>query len=128
MARIRESLTEIEPTRRRWFVNAAAHAIRRATVRAGPQLAELVQRIVRTLLDEEVPGWVSDARNAYSLLAYWTGEHLRDMRREYARIVETDHLVAQIRREREEARRGFSEFLKAAGVASLREYVMKAAA
>ena len=123
MSRIRESLTEIEPTRRKWFINATAHALHRATVCAGPQLAELVRRIVRTLMDEETPGWVADARNAYSLLAFWTGEHLRDMRREYARIVETDRLVSRIRREKDEARRGFTKFLKAAGVGSLREYV-----
>ena len=127
MARVREALAELEPTRRRWFIDAAAHAIRRATVRAGPQLAELVRRIVRSIRDGET-AWVSWGRDAFSYVAYWTNEHLRDMRREHSRIVETEHLVDEIRRERERARRGFSEFLRPAGVSSLREYIARAAA
>ncbi|RLE36792.1 hypothetical protein DRJ23_06860, partial [Candidatus Acetothermia bacterium] len=58
----------------------------------------------------------------------WAVQSVLNERAAHAReLAATERLVEEIEREREEARRGFIEFLEGVGVSSLREYMCQLA-
>ena len=100
-------------------------AMKRGEVRAGPELADFVAELLRRLSDAR---GVGDRIRSWCSWGGWTVRTLVNEREADKReLAATERFVEEVQREKEEARHGFTEFLKAAGVGSLREYVMKAA-
>ena len=94
-------------------------------MRAGPELADFVHDVLCRLRDAHSVG---DKVHAWCSWAGWTVKVLVEERGADARErAATERFVQEARREKEEARRGFSEFLKAIGVGSLREYISQMA-
>ncbi len=133
MSQVRKTIRESYPvsrSRERAICDGIAvniwRALRRGEVRAGPELGDFVHDILRRLSDAR---GVGDKVRSWCSWSGWTVRTLANERAAHERELKaTERLVAQIRREKEEARSGFAKFLESAGVASLREYVMRAAA
>jgi len=99
--------------------------MQRGEVRAGPQLADFLAHLLHRLRDAHAVG--GEVRSWCSW-AGWAVQSVLNERAAHAReLAATERLVEEIEREREEARRGFIEFLKGVGVSSLREYMCQLA-
>ena len=132
MAQVRKALASypISKRRKRAICTGIAvsiwRAMQRGEVRAGPQLADFLAHLLRRLRDAHAVG--GEVRSWCSW-AGWAVQSVLNERAAHAReIAATERLVEEIERERDEARRGFIEFLEGLGVSSLREYVSSVSA
>ena len=96
-------------------------AMDRGEVRAGPSLAVFVQNVVFRLREAKS---VQESQRAW---CSWGGWAVRcvidDQRAKQVRDEASARLIAQIRREKEEARGSLDAFLSEVGAGSLRDYV-----
>jgi len=131
MAQIRAELAEYEITRarKRMILTGIGAAIWRAmkkgALKAGRGLAVFVHDLILRL--REARG-IGNAVRSWCSWAGWAVQSVLNERATHAReLAATERLVEEIEREREEARRGFIEFLEGVGVSSLREYMCQLA-
>ena len=98
-------------------------AMNRGEVRAGPSLAVFVQEIIFRLREAKS---VQGSQRAWCSWGGWaTRCVIDDERAKRASDEASARLIAQIRREKQEAKGGFEEFLSEVGTGSLREYIQQ---
>ena len=132
MAQVRKTIRTSYPvskSRERTICTGIAvniwRAMQRGEVRAGPELGDFVHDILRRLSDAR---GVGDKTRSWCSWGGWTVRVLVNERAAHDQeLAATERFVEEVRREKEEARHGFSEFLETMGVTSLREYVAIAA-
>ena len=101
-------------------------AMKRGEVRAGPSLAVFVREVVFRL--REAKG-VQESQRAWCSWGGWAVRTVIDNQRaKQASDEASARLIARIKREKEEAKGGFDEFLAEVGASSLREYIRQCCA